>query len=104
MSHFHRLPRPPRLFATAIIVLALMATAGARQKKQASSASDFTELMPKLLPLREQTAVRERWLKTRLDTMLLPMMRRHGVSMWIITTEEFHSDTIAEYVAPPIPY
>src|SRR5215510_10524549 len=101
MSHFHRLPH---LFATAIIVLTLTATAGAQQKKQASSASDFIELMPKLLALREQTAVREQWLKTRLDTMLLPMMRRHGVSMWIITTEEFHPDTIAEYVAPPIPY
>ena len=43
-------------------------------------------------------------LKKRLDTLLLPIMRRHSVSMWIVTTEEFHPDTIAEYIAPPIPY
>src|SRR5262245_51249239 len=98
ISHFHRLPH---LFATAILVAALTAIAGAQQKNQASPASPNIEPLPKLLPLREQTEVRERWLKTRLDTMLLPMMRRHGVSMWILTTEEFHPDAIVEYVAPP---
>jgi hypothetical protein len=30
----------------------------------------------------------------RLDSMLLPMMRRHGVSMWIVTTEEFHAEPL----------
>ena len=60
--------------------------------------------MPRLLPLREQQQVRERWLKTRLDTMLLPMMRRHRVDMWIVTNEEFHPDPVVEYIAPPLPY
>ena len=62
------------------------------------------EPMPRLLTLREQQAERERWLKTRLDTMLLPMMRRHKVSMWIVVTEEFHPDPVVAHVAPPIPY
>ena len=48
--------------------------------------------------------MREAWLKTRLDTLLLPMMRRHNVSMWVVVTEEFHPDPLAAYVAPPIPY
>ncbi|MGE0883166.1 MAG: M24 family metallopeptidase [Blastocatellales bacterium] len=74
------------------------------QSANQSPANKSVEPLPKLLSLREQTAVREQWLKKRLDTLLLPMMRRHGVSMWIVTTEEFHPDTIAEYVAPPIPY
>lgn len=60
--------------------------------------------LPKLLSLREQQSVREGWLKKRLDTMLLPMMRRHNVSMWIVTNEEFHSDPVTEYIAPPLPY
>jgi Xaa-Pro aminopeptidase len=47
---------------------------------------------------------RERWLKTRLDRLLLPMMRRHKVDMWIVTNEEFHPDPAVPYVAPPIPY
>lgn len=62
------------------------------------------EPLPQLLSLREQLRVREGWLKTRLDTMLLPMMRRQKIAMWIVTTEEFHPDTVAQYVAPPIPY
>ncbi|MBA3693163.1 MAG: M24 family metallopeptidase [Acidobacteria bacterium] len=60
--------------------------------------------MPKLLSQREQLKVREDWLTKRFDTILLPMMRRHNVSMWIVTNEEFHSDSVTEYIAPPIPY
>lgn len=63
-----------------------------------------TEPLPKLLSVREQLNVRERWLKTRLDTMLLPMMRRHQIGMWIVTNEEFHPETVVPYIAPPIPY
>ncbi len=59
--------------------------------------------MPKLLSQREQMDVREMWLKKRLDTMLLPMMRRHNVSMWIVVNEEFNSDPATEYLVPPIP-
>lgn len=59
--------------------------------------------MPKLLSLREQMDVRSGWLKKRLDTLLLPMMRKHGVSMWIVTNEEFHSDPVTDSIVPPIP-
>lgn len=61
------------------------------------------ESLPQLLPLREQQMVRERWLKTRLDTMLLPMMRRHKIEMLILTNEEFHPDPLLAYFAPPLP-
>lgn len=46
--------------------------------------------MPKLLTQREQMDVREAWLKKRLDTLLLPMMKRHGIEMWIVVNEEFN--------------
>src|SRR5215203_5449419 len=59
---------------------------------------------PKLLSAREQQAVRESWLKKRLDTMLLPMMRQQKIDMWIVTNEEFHADPVTEYIAPAIPY
>ena len=62
------------------------------------------ESLPKLLSVREQQAVRESWLKKRLDTMLLPMMRQQKVEMWIVTNEEFHADPVTEYIAPPLPY
>jgi Xaa-Pro dipeptidase len=59
--------------------------------------------MPKLLSLREQSEVRQAWLKKRFDTLLLPMMRKHNVSMWIVTNEEFHSDAVTESIVPPVP-
>ena len=56
-----------------------------------------------LLPWSEQIAVREAWLVER-HASLLPMMRRHGIDMWIVINEEFHDDPLTEYVAPPRPY
>jgi hypothetical protein len=62
------------------------------------------EPLPKLVSVREQKLVRESWLKKRLDTMLLPMMRQQKIEMWIVTNEEFHADPVTAYIAPPIPY
>ena len=62
------------------------------------------EPLPKLLTVREQQALRESWLKKRLDTMLLPLMRQQKIDMWIVTNEEFHADPVTEYIAPPLPY
>lgn len=59
--------------------------------------------MPKLLSQREQMDVRERWLKKRLDTMLLPMMKRREIDMWIVVNEEFHSDPVTPSIVPPMP-
>jgi Xaa-Pro aminopeptidase len=59
--------------------------------------------MPKLLSQRVQMDVREAWLKKRLDTLLLPMMRKHGIAMWMVVNEEFNSDPATEYIVPPIP-
>jgi Xaa-Pro dipeptidase len=59
--------------------------------------------MPKLLSQRQQMDVRESWLRKRLGSMLLPMMKKHGVEMWIVVNEEFHSDPVTEHIVPPIP-
>jgi Xaa-Pro dipeptidase len=56
-----------------------------------------------LLDWSDQMAVRDGWLATRHD-MLLPMMRRHGIDMWIVVNEEFHDDPLTEYIAPARPY
>src|SRR5215467_5394914 len=62
------------------------------------------EPLPKLLSVREQQTERERWLKKRLDTLLLPMMRQQKIDMWIVVNEEFHPDPVTAYIAPPLPY
>ncbi len=69
-----------------------------------SQTQNRIESLPKLLPVREQQAVRESWLKKRLETMLLPMMRQQKIEMWIVTNEEFHADPVTPYIAPPLPY
>lgn len=75
-------------------VMALGADSGRAQKAEES---------PKLLTWSQQLAVREQWLAKR-HALLLEMMRRHDVQMWIVVNEEFHSDPLTEYVAPPRPY
>jgi Xaa-Pro aminopeptidase len=59
--------------------------------------------MPKLLSQREQMDVREQWLQKRLGSLLLPMMKRHGIEMWIVVNEEFKSDPVTAHIVPPIP-
>ncbi len=57
----------------------------------------------KLLTWSEQLAVRERWLAEK-HALLLPMMRQHGIAMWIVVNEEFHDDPVVASLAPPRPY
>jgi len=54
-------------------------------------------------PWTKQMETRDAWLVKR-HSMLLEMMRRHGVSMWVVVNEEFHDDPLTEYIAPARPY
>ena len=64
-------------------------------------AQDLQE--PPLLPWSQQMAVRDAWLHQR-HALILPMMRAHGIGMWIVVNEEFHDDPLTEFVAPSRPY
>ena len=85
------------LMIVSILVLSISSSA-------ISAQTENNNHQPKLLPVREQQSVRETWLKKRLDTMLLPMMRQQKIDMWIVTNEEFHADPVTAYIAPPLPY
>ena len=89
-----------RAVATGVFGVVLM-VAGASASLQAQKLS---QPLPKLLTVREQQEVREGWLKKRLDTLLLPMMRRQKIDMWIVVNEEFHPDPVTAYIAPPLVY
>jgi len=47
---------------------------------------------PTLLPLREQAALRNRWLRERLDTLLPELMARAGLDMWLVVSREYNED------------
>jgi Xaa-Pro dipeptidase len=68
-----------------------------------AAAQNAAPKIPKLLPWSQQIAVREQWLAKRHE-MILPMMREHGIDMWIVVNEEFHDDPLTQYIAPPRPY
>lgn len=49
---------------------------------------------PPIPPLREQHRIRQEWLKARLERALPSLMRRHGVSMWIVANREYNEDPV----------
>ena len=87
-----------------LVVLCGLLLSSALSSSTYSQTRKNLESLPKLLTVREQQALRESWLKKRLDTMLLPMMRQQKIEMWIVVNEEFHHDPVTAYIAPPLPY
>ncbi len=55
--------------------------------------------IPELLGVRAQYYLRMDWLKKKHE-QLLPMMREHGIGMWIIPEGTFDRDPLTHYVAP----
>lgn len=51
--------------------------------------------------LREQAALRQQWLRQRLETILPALMRRHGVDMWIIPMREYNEDPVFSSIVSP---
>ena len=45
-----------------------------------------------LPPMRQQEAIRQEWLKVRLERVLPPLMRKHGIPMWIVANREYNED------------
>ncbi len=45
-----------------------------------------------LPPLRGQAAIRQQWLKLRLERVLPGLMRKHGVQMWLVICREYNED------------
>jgi Xaa-Pro aminopeptidase len=64
----------------------------------AARAAEPTLTVP---PLREQHAIRQGWLKTRLEQVLPALMRKHGVSMWIVANREYNEDPVFRSLVSP---
>ena len=51
--------------------------------------------------LREQADMQQRWLQTRMTTVLPGIMRKYGVDMWVIPMREYNEDPVfASLVSP----
>lgn len=51
--------------------------------------------------LREQAALQQQWLQTRLDTFLPRLLREHGIDMWVIPMREYAEDPVFKAVTAP---
>ena len=87
--------------ATAAAAGFLFLAACASGPKVATQTADLS--LPALLPLAAQIEAREGWLPKRHE-LILPLLRKHGIGMWVVVNEEFHDDPLTECVAPPRPY
>jgi Xaa-Pro aminopeptidase len=53
-----------------------------------------------ILPLREQAVIRNRWLKTRLDTIIPELLAREKIDMWIVICREYNEDPVLMSLLP----
>jgi hypothetical protein len=51
--------------------------------------------------LRELSAMQHEWLRKRLDTFLAPLMRKHGIDMWVVPMREYNEDPIFVAITAP---
>jgi Xaa-Pro aminopeptidase len=51
--------------------------------------------------LREQAVMQQAWLKKRLDTFLPPLLRAHGVDMWVLPMREYNEDPVFSSITAP---
>lgn len=56
-------------------------------------AAETNESLRRRIPsLREENTIQQEWLKLRLERNLPPLMRKHGVAMWIVACREYAED------------
>jgi Xaa-Pro aminopeptidase len=51
--------------------------------------------------LREQAIMQQAWLKTRLDTFLPALMRKHGIDLWVVPMREYNEDPVFVAITAP---
>lgn len=55
---------------------------------------------PLILPMKERAAVIDRWLATRVQTVLPEIMRRADIDMWVIISREYNEDPVLRTFLP----
>lgn len=54
----------------------------------------------KILSLREQAAVKNRWLRERLDSVIPDLMAREKIDLWLVVAREYNEDPIIMTMLP----
>ena len=55
----------------------------------------------RILSVREQAEIQQEWLRIRLERVLPGLMRKHGVTMWIVLCREYNEDPVFRSLVSP---
>lgn len=53
-----------------------------------------------VLPLNKQEAIRDQWLKIRLDSILKEAMQQAEIPMWVVISKEYNEDPVVDSLTP----
>ncbi|MXX52075.1 MAG: aminopeptidase P family protein [Chloroflexi bacterium] len=56
--------------------------------------------LPEILPLREQAAIHDTWLKMRLERLVPELLEREQVDMWLVVCREYNEDPVIMSLLP----
>ncbi|MBM3728040.1 MAG: aminopeptidase P family protein [Acidobacteria bacterium] len=60
---------------------------------------------PRPVPaMRDQAVTQQQWLKMRLERVLPPLMRKHGIEMWLVICREYNEDPVFMSLVSPTMY
>ena len=86
-------------FALRLFVI-VMAIALAHDTRAQEASSGRAQERP-FGTLRELAGMQQDWLRKRLDTFLPPLMRKHGIDMWVVPMREYTEDPIFSAISAP---
>lgn len=82
------------LFLVSMLWVPAQAQHGNPVRAEPGQAEMLAPSLPPIPSLREQAEIRDAWLSERLDKVLPPLMRKHGVDMWILVAREYLEDPV----------
>jgi Xaa-Pro aminopeptidase len=91
---------PPMRAALASAAIVCAMVMSGRGLAQSAPAQELSVPRP-LGTLREQAALRQEWLRQRMETVLPALMRRHGVDMWVVPMREYNEDPVFSSIVSP---
>lgn len=60
----------------------------------------YDDVRDRLLPLRQQAEIRNRWLAQRLDEVIAEVMGREAIDMWLVIAREYNEDPVIMTLLP----
>ena len=93
----------PRVWCLGALVAGLSVVVHAQQAPPAV-ASDAPRVERPFGTLRELAAMQQDWLRKRLETFLPPLMRKHGIDMWVVPMREYTEDPVFTAITAPVTF